>query len=59
MQWYQMFEYAIGHWLQKATEHMMGCVLCRSVHRHGRVHLLKWSTLKYCHTLEIVFVHYI
>ena len=24
-----MFEYAIGHWLQKATEHMMGCVLCR------------------------------
>lgn len=29
MQWYQMFEYAIGHWLQKATEHMMGCVLCR------------------------------
>ena len=28
MQWYQKFEYAIGHWLQKATEHMMGCVLC-------------------------------
>ncbi len=28
MQWYQMFEYAIGHWLQKATEHVMGCVLC-------------------------------
>lgn len=26
--WYQMFEYAIGHWLQKATEHMIGCVLC-------------------------------
>jgi len=23
-----MFEYAIGHWLQKATEHMIGCVLC-------------------------------
>ena len=28
MQWYQMFEYAIGHWLQKATEHVLGCVLC-------------------------------
>ena len=29
MQSYQKFEYAIGHWLQKATEHMLGCVLCR------------------------------
>ncbi|CAG2111939.1 unnamed protein product [Medioppia subpectinata] len=28
MTWYQKFEYAIGHWLQKATEHMIGCVLC-------------------------------
>lgn len=28
MVWYQMFEYAVGHWLQKATEHMIGCVLC-------------------------------
>nr|XP_022916175.1 uncharacterized protein LOC111426060 [Onthophagus taurus] len=28
MYWYQMFEYAIGHWLQKATEHVIGCVLC-------------------------------
>ena len=28
MQWYQMFEYAVMHWLQKATEHVMGCVLC-------------------------------
>ncbi|XP_076437341.1 uncharacterized protein LOC143276616 isoform X2 [Babylonia areolata] len=26
--WYQMFEYAIGHWMQKATEHVLGCVLC-------------------------------
>lgn len=26
--WYQMFEYAVGHWLQKATEHVIGCVLC-------------------------------
>ncbi|KAF5283180.1 hypothetical protein FQR65_LT02692 [Abscondita terminalis] len=26
--WYQMFEYAIGHWLQKSTEHVIGCVLC-------------------------------
>lgn len=28
MVWYQMFEYAVGHWLQKATEHVIGCVLC-------------------------------
>ncbi|CAL1526679.1 unnamed protein product [Lymnaea stagnalis] len=28
MVWYQVFEYAIGHWLQKAAEHMLGCVLC-------------------------------
>lgn len=26
--WYQRFEYAIGHWLQKTAEHMFGCVLC-------------------------------
>lgn len=26
--WYQKFEYAMGHWLQKATEHVFGCVLC-------------------------------
>ena len=28
IQWYQKFEYATGHWLQKATEHVLGCVLC-------------------------------
>lgn len=28
MVWFQIFEYAIGHWLQKATEHVIGCVLC-------------------------------
>ncbi|KAH9426858.1 chitin synthase I [Dermatophagoides pteronyssinus] len=28
MAWYQKFEYAISHWLQKATEHVFGCVLC-------------------------------
>ncbi|CAN0196417.1 unnamed protein product [Lampetra planeri] len=26
--WYQKFEYAVGHWLQKTAEHVMGCVLC-------------------------------
>ena len=26
--WLQIFEYAIVHWLQKATEHVFGCVLC-------------------------------
>ena len=28
MVWYQQFEYAVGHWLQKASEHVFGCVLC-------------------------------
>lgn len=28
MVWYQKFEYAISHWLQKTTEHVLGCVLC-------------------------------
>ncbi|CAG9760021.1 unnamed protein product [Ceutorhynchus assimilis] len=28
MAWYQVFEYAVGHWMQKATEHVIGCVLC-------------------------------
>ncbi|XP_062583724.1 chitin synthase chs-1-like [Saccostrea cucullata] len=26
--WYQKFEYAMAHWLQKATEHVLGSVLC-------------------------------
>ena len=26
--WYQRFEYALGHWMQKSTEHVIGCVLC-------------------------------
>ncbi|ESO07781.1 hypothetical protein HELRODRAFT_76186 [Helobdella robusta] len=28
MVWYQQFEYALGHWMQKAAEHVFGCVLC-------------------------------
>ncbi|KAI7802330.1 hypothetical protein IRJ41_006855 [Triplophysa rosa] len=28
MVWYQKFEYAVGHWLQKSAEHVLGCVLC-------------------------------
>ncbi|KAJ8248207.1 hypothetical protein GJAV_G00239520 [Gymnothorax javanicus] len=26
--WYQKFEYAVGHWMQKSTEHVFGSVLC-------------------------------
>ena len=26
--WYQLFDYAIGHWFQKPAEHMLGSVLC-------------------------------
>ena len=28
MVWYQVFGYAIAHWLQKVAEHVFGCVLC-------------------------------
>ena len=28
MVWYQVFQYAIAHWLQKVAEHVFGCVLC-------------------------------
>ncbi|KAG8224960.1 hypothetical protein J437_LFUL005668 [Ladona fulva] len=28
MVWYQRFEYAIAHWFQKATENVIGSVLC-------------------------------
>ncbi|KAJ1155265.1 hypothetical protein NDU88_007999 [Pleurodeles waltl] len=28
MVWYQKFEYAVAHWLQKSSEHVLGCVLC-------------------------------
>ena len=28
MKWLQQYEYAFGHWMQKATEHILGCVLC-------------------------------
>ena len=41
MVWYQMFEYAIGHWMQKASEHVFGCVLCSP----GCFSLFRGSTL--------------
>ena len=28
MKWLQQYEYAFGHWMQKSTEHVLGCVLC-------------------------------
>ncbi|KAK7899320.1 hypothetical protein WMY93_020173 [Mugilogobius chulae] len=28
MVWYQKFEYAVGHWLQKTAEHVFGSVMC-------------------------------
>ncbi|XP_041867372.1 chitin synthase chs-2-like [Melanotaenia boesemani] len=28
--WFQKFEYAVSHWLQKTAEHVFGCVLCSS-----------------------------
>ena len=26
--WYQIFDYAVGHWFQKTAEHVLGSVLC-------------------------------
>ncbi|XP_062523518.1 uncharacterized protein LOC134198189 isoform X2 [Corticium candelabrum] len=26
--WYQKFDYAVGHWFQKVTEHVLGSVMC-------------------------------
>ena len=26
--WYQIFDYAVGHWFMKPAEHILGCVLC-------------------------------
>lgn len=26
--WYQLFDYALGHWFQKPAEHILGSVLC-------------------------------
>ncbi|KAH9513507.1 Chitin synthase, class 2 [Bulinus truncatus] len=28
--WYQSFDYAVAHWLQKTAEHVLGSVLCAS-----------------------------
>ncbi|VDI39099.1 Hypothetical predicted protein, partial [Mytilus galloprovincialis] len=42
MVWYQKFEYAVSHWLQKATEHVIGCVLCSP----GCFSLFRGSALK-------------
>lgn len=40
---YQKFEYAIGHWFQKATEHVFGSVLCSP----GCFSLMRGEALRY------------
>ena len=42
--WYQVFDYAIGHWLQKPAEHILGCVLCCP----GCFSMFRCSALKDC-----------
>lgn len=42
--WYQLFDYAIGHWLQKSTEHIFGSVLCCP----GCFSIFRCSALKDC-----------
>ncbi|CAF0778856.1 unnamed protein product [Didymodactylos carnosus] len=46
--WYQKFEYAIGHWLQKAAEHILGCVMCSP----GCFSLFRGSSLMDDHVLR-------
>ncbi|CAC5411927.1 CHS1 [Mytilus coruscus] len=48
MVWYQKFEYAISHWLQKATEHVIGCVLCSP----GCFSLFRGSAILHADVLE-------
>ncbi|CAL1530473.1 unnamed protein product, partial [Lymnaea stagnalis] len=54
--WYQVFEYAVGHWFQKAAEHVLGSVLCApgcfSVYR---CRALKDILPKYCKKVETAF----
>ena len=42
--WYQVFDYAMGHWLQKPAEHILGCVLCCP----GCFSIFRCSALKDC-----------
>ena len=42
--WYQVFDYAVGHWLQKPAEHILGCVLCCP----GCFSIFRCSALKQC-----------
>ena len=42
--WYQVFDYAIGHWLQKSAEHVLGSVLCCP----GCFSMFRCSALKQC-----------
>nr|XP_022306572.1 uncharacterized protein LOC111112966 isoform X3 [Crassostrea virginica] len=54
--WYQQFEYAVGHWFQKAAEHVLGSVLCAP----GSFSVYRCSALKdivptYATTVERAF----
>lgn len=47
MYWYQVFDYAIGHWLQKGGEHILGSVLCCP----GCFSMFRCSALKDCYEI--------
>lgn len=49
MVWFQKFEYAVSHWLLKATEDKLGCVLCSP----GCFSLLRGSSLMDENVLDI------
>uniref|UniRef100_A0A8C5DAU2 chitin synthase n=1 Tax=Gouania willdenowi TaxID=441366 RepID=A0A8C5DAU2_GOUWI len=61
MVWYQKFEYAVGHWLQKTAEHVFGSVLCSpgcfSLFRGSAImddNVLKRYTTTSCRAIEYV-----
>ncbi|XP_038158759.1 chitin synthase chs-2-like isoform X3 [Cyprinodon tularosa] len=59
--WFQKFEYAVSHWLQKTAEHVFGCVLCSpgcfSLYRAAA--LLDDNVMKRYSTLSTEPSHYI
>ncbi len=53
MVWYQKFEYALTHWLQKSSEHVLGCV----VHAPGCFTMLRASAIMDDNVLKTYAAH--
>lgn len=54
--WYQIFDYAVGHWFQKSSEHVLGTVLCcPGCFSLYRVDALRDCLLKYASSVTEAF----